>query len=623
MRIPLMQVAFGPSPRPESSNLPNPPDIQLGDSEHPSRNSGGETITIQFRNPKPLTALRIVAASASGKGKILVHKITTVSDKGALGAYQAFEERMLIAGKSVESRIEAAVIEMTFQIEGYSDNDASVYIDVQSSEAFSADDVMVRRAHASPGGSYGNYIDTKNCISRDDLAAIAKEFSQFKKFITSQDYACKEAMDERWFGLAQTFNKLRKLPDIPVRESDSADGLTFVPINERNWWSYFTKRVSRIRFAKQSDNSCHQGFWAYVSPDAPGVMNLCPIVDTSNPLNLEIYLHEARHFDGDSYHHVTCTRGNEQGRVGVCDPSLEYKGSYAVSMFVDSTLGRDPGEDEISKQLFRVGAIYFSINRFNKAPKLAITSHLLASSNDQDFWDLLSTSEKSIYLSLPERSKIYASTPDSYEMPTTLTIFPNNVENNAYRLGAFSLRTATQQGITADLYNSLAPADRQSIRFTVYSNSGNPANALKFLEGNSLSYTCGENSIRKVANERNFESVFAMPYTWWLHAAMIGRTTDGKLLEIRIDCEKDTITYTESARFEKLPKLKKVLASYDGKLWGFLTTGEIVRIQEGRKGKYELVRNSSPLALPSGEAITQAIMVSYPTLFVNSDREQK
>lgn len=146
-------IAFGSSTMGESDEF-------LGDDRGPSRESGGETFSITFRDARTLSQIKILSVSTSGHGKILVHNAETeTSSQSEAQPITEFENAMLAAGELRQATPAEAVKKITFQIEGYSSDDASAKIELTSDIEILPSDFIIHRERPTADGNYGTFVD--------------------------------------------------------------------------------------------------------------------------------------------------------------------------------------------------------------------------------------------------------------------------------------------------------------------------------------------------------------------------------------------------------------------------------------------------------------------------------
>lgn len=137
------------------------------DPDGPSRMNGGERISIRFRNPKAITALRLTAYSKSGLGKVLVRN--AVADSALMPELFKFSDAkngqpenykglvMLNAGSYIESTPNRALQNIEVTVEGFANNDSTILVELNSAEGFAYSDFVIRRSRT--GEQIGGFFD--------------------------------------------------------------------------------------------------------------------------------------------------------------------------------------------------------------------------------------------------------------------------------------------------------------------------------------------------------------------------------------------------------------------------------------------------------------------------------
>lgn len=148
-------------------------DNAMIDKTGPSRRGGGEQITLTFREPKAITSLKLTAYSKSGAGKVLVRRVLnqveqdgkSVNDpmveffvpSQAVGVYEDYQGLVMLPAEGyVENTPSSLVEKLTIVAEGFTNNDATLMIELKSDEGFSVEDFRLRREF---GHGMGTFID--------------------------------------------------------------------------------------------------------------------------------------------------------------------------------------------------------------------------------------------------------------------------------------------------------------------------------------------------------------------------------------------------------------------------------------------------------------------------------
>lgn len=139
----------------------------------PSRASGGERFIVKFAGAKTLTAIRISAFSTARNGKALIHNAVGLNGaaKVSLDGLYKFSavtagnptnhngKNMLTDSSFVEVAPNAAFTQLEFTIEGYTNDDASVLLQVSSADELELADFLVTRTGPKNAESVGGLID--------------------------------------------------------------------------------------------------------------------------------------------------------------------------------------------------------------------------------------------------------------------------------------------------------------------------------------------------------------------------------------------------------------------------------------------------------------------------------
>lgn len=139
----------------------------------PSRAGGGERFIMKFAGTKTITGIKLSAFSTARNGKALIHNAVGVkgTTKVALDGLYKFGapstgnptnhngKNMLTDSSSVEIAPNAQFSQLEFTIEGYTNDDASVLLQVTSTDELSLGDFLVTRTGPKNAESVGGLID--------------------------------------------------------------------------------------------------------------------------------------------------------------------------------------------------------------------------------------------------------------------------------------------------------------------------------------------------------------------------------------------------------------------------------------------------------------------------------
>ena len=127
----------------------------------PSRAVGGEMIDVMIPNGKNVTGIALNAYSASGTGKILIHRLGVVLADGTMQPMGA-EDAMLSPGQVIQSPVgptAAGVVirEVVLQAEGYTSDDATLAVEVFSDAPWAPTEFQISRTPAPSGDVNGGW----------------------------------------------------------------------------------------------------------------------------------------------------------------------------------------------------------------------------------------------------------------------------------------------------------------------------------------------------------------------------------------------------------------------------------------------------------------------------------
>jgi hypothetical protein len=162
----------------------------LQERSGPSRAGGGEKITVTFKGDRQITNIRLSAFSPSHQGKFLIRsaKGYTSSPRGTIetnldalsrfdkvtsGAPENYQGMPMVAdGKFVENNPNYAFREIEFQIEGFTNNDIGMLIQISTNTQLPMTEFIVHRT--GNGEVVGAYVDEVNYakFSAADIAGL-------------------------------------------------------------------------------------------------------------------------------------------------------------------------------------------------------------------------------------------------------------------------------------------------------------------------------------------------------------------------------------------------------------------------------------------------------------------
>ncbi|MGZ3694727.1 MAG: hypothetical protein ACXWQO_11130 [Bdellovibrionota bacterium] len=153
--------------------------ISWGPSDEVSRVGGGEKVALTFRTPKTLSSLKLTAFSKSGKGSVLIRavtaslkakpksistKLTGLSDFAQAQAGTNYKGLVMLAnGDAVAIAPNQAFSKITFTLEGFKKDDASLLVEFNSADKILDSDWNIERDRPTPPDS-GNNNDGRGCF---------------------------------------------------------------------------------------------------------------------------------------------------------------------------------------------------------------------------------------------------------------------------------------------------------------------------------------------------------------------------------------------------------------------------------------------------------------------------
>jgi hypothetical protein len=178
-----MNVAVGTSVPASEQNLILP--------HGPSRSSGGERFLVKFAGAKTITAIKISAFSTARNGKALIHNATGTNGtkKVALEGLYKFGaqalgnptnyngKNMLTDSSSVEISPNQAFTQIEITVEGFSNDDSSVLLQITSDGELAVEDFLVTRNGPRSNESVGGLIDESRYakFTASELQALMKQ----------------------------------------------------------------------------------------------------------------------------------------------------------------------------------------------------------------------------------------------------------------------------------------------------------------------------------------------------------------------------------------------------------------------------------------------------------------
>lgn len=288
---------------------------------------------------------------------------------------------------------------------------------------------------------------TKNCYPQSEMAAIARDFPQFRN-ISGAEYCHDGSQTANLIESLMFMRKTRFENNMP----NSSDEL-FSGRFARDWYGYFEGRITDINI----QTSCPKGVGAYVYMWG-STMYTCPMLLSANFTALDrasVMMHEARHIDG--FPHVTCRQGPRQGLQGACDGKIADGGSYAVSVETYAQIARyAPDVHPALRAYARSSAVTYADEAFDSPVKVDREAKFIIMTRDLGFHSVDPTrgfaSQK--LGQTPELGRIIM-------RAKHMVLFPENKSSNArYVFSENEGDIAQQAGDFAVEYNSSPVAER-------------------------------------------------------------------------------------------------------------------------------------------------------------------
>lgn len=410
-----------------------------------------------------------------------------------------------------------------------------------------------------------NYFNKAvDCLSVDDIKAVQNHFTQFQQFTRGQsDKVCRDQLPEKWFEVIRSTLALQRLNVTDLLQRDLDDDFTRRPIGNKDWWTYYKERANQ--YVVEPSRCTNPNIVAYVFPFFRGSINLCPrFFEMDAGSQIETLMHEVRHFDG--HPHVTCTQGNENGTRGACDSKIENGGSYAVSVQAGVELSYVNQLSDADRILSEAGAIYSINNKFNAKPKVKATNFIFAANQAGEVYRLpeFNTESAELVTTLPTASAVYGN-------GQQFTIFPLDVNENAYRISKDFTINAEAIGAFANQYNAENGLERAKYGPVAYYGDG------AISKENSLFTFCGENAQGMTEFKFQNGDIKALPVLKDSEGEdkMFIMTASGDVYNF--ECNDKTGRLTSSLVSKNLPRNTNMAFTFDNKSAVVLTDGGMLK----------------------------------------------
>lgn len=321
--------------------------------------------------------------------------------------------------------------------------------------------------------------EDKPCISAKDYEEIGQHFKQVADLaVKGKTQYCEADLGATWYQIASSLVTLKNMqPNAPSEKVN--DAFTYKAIQEKDWWAYFTARARS--FAIQE--SCEDHVVAYVmSFFNTGEVNLCPPFFKENVTSqASTLMHEVRHFDG--FRHITCSRGEDKGSEGGCDKDIHDRGSYAITVQTLVSMARTSSIPKEQRPQVEAEAVYMAFNRFNILPELKVTRSVILSSKSGDVYKWTPGQQMEQVASLAQPARVYVG------YSNNMTIYPVDVNADAYRLDSTFKNAVPSIGLYAVTYNGLSAEVRKQYESITYLAMGG------LIKNNTLTTNCGAEGV--------------------------------------------------------------------------------------------------------------------------------
>jgi len=160
-------------------------------AQGPSRAAGGERFILKFAGSKAITAIKISAFSTSRNGKALIHNAIGLSGSARVALEGLYKfgvsptgnptnykgKNMLTDSSYIEIAPNQAFNQIEFTVEAYTNNDASILLQVFSSSELALADFLVTRTGFKNAESVGGLIDESRYakFTSSDLQSLMKQ----------------------------------------------------------------------------------------------------------------------------------------------------------------------------------------------------------------------------------------------------------------------------------------------------------------------------------------------------------------------------------------------------------------------------------------------------------------
>ncbi len=434
--------------------------------------------------------------------------------------------------------------------------------------------------------NYAVSVDSRadeSCISHKDFFEVSQKFTQFKMFLKTgkADY-CFNDLDKSSFILVETLVMLKnaKLKRALYSTKDDFSKQVFPG---DNWWEYLISKVNRFNL---KPSECHDYRGAYIMSDNPGQINLCPPFfskfqrdPTVHVFRAALLLHERRHFDNGYIDHVICTENKQQKHDDACDPSIDYKGSFAIQIqsAIDMAFNSDiKGLDK--KRIFMQA--YWLANEFINKPINILYSHYIYLQNDHgEIWRWNSNNKDPIRFvhKLNETAQIFVS--KDFE----LAVYPYSKSQLAYRLDTLEWKDSASIGTFAQDYNRHSSQEKEQYLSFNYTTATQ-------LTRNKLNVSCRINDKEKNLTTTQFpeemKTLISLDSTSGNNFVL---SRSGRIYNVICPQNAKQIPHFRLTNMSA-PQDIKSLFFIDNNYWGLTDQGRLVQLQKSQNN-FVVIRN--------------------------------
>lgn len=244
----------------------------LAEKDGPSRSSGGEHFILKLNRAKTVSDIKITAYSTGHAGKALIHSVTGLAGATSIALPELSQFNKVTAGNPqnyrglvmltdtafVESHPNQAFSKLDFVIEGYTNNDASVLIEVTSTDGFTQNEFLLSRTGPHSDETLGQLIDEDNYakFTPEQLSQLMNNGTQpqaadliGKTYVCSSytklDNAQIDFKTRAYFANGNVIQSNSDFEDQNRAWKPTADGLVATIANQNGCGTFITQNVLR------------------------------------------------------------------------------------------------------------------------------------------------------------------------------------------------------------------------------------------------------------------------------------------------------------------------------------------------------------------------------------------